>query len=148
MNPPRGFGGVEVPPRDWGSEIESLRAQITGHYDKLYAAILSLEKRYYDQQMSSDEMAVELERLHRRLDDGKRDSVIDEETQEKVLEIVKAGASKSDPPDIEFSAPSGRRVRGNGWGVVAIVVLALVALAIVVIYRGPQFVGEVGKLLH
>lgn len=146
--PPKGFGGVLVPPRDWGQIIEDLRAHTSLENERLEKGLLSLEKRYYNLQLSFDELSVALESIQRRIDEGKRDSVIDAEFESKVLAAISKGTSKSEPPDIEFAAPSGRRVRGNGWGVVAIIVLALVALAIVVIYRGPQFAGEIGKLLH
>ncbi len=146
--PPKGIGGVDVPPRDWGSTIEALREHLSREQERLERGLLSLEKRYYDIERSISELSVAIEHLQRRIDEGKRDSVIDADFEAKVLAAIQSGNAKSEPPDIEFAAPSGRRVRGNGWGVVAIVVLALVALAIVVIYRGPQFAGEVGKLLH
>lgn len=140
--------GVEVPPRDWGTTIEALRTHLTHEQERLEKGLLSLEKRYYDIERSISELSVAIEQLQRRIDEGKRDSIIDAEFEAKVLAAIQNGNTKSEPPDIEFAAPSGRRVRGNGWGVFAIVVLAIVTLLIVAIFRGPQFLGEVAKLLH
>jgi t-SNARE complex subunit (syntaxin) len=145
--PPRGIGGVELPPRDWGTTIEALRAHLTHEQERLEKGLLSLEKRYYDIERSISELSVAIEQVQRRIDEGKRDSIIDAEFEAKVLAAIQNGNAKSEPPDIEFAAPSGRRVRGNGWGVFAIVVLAIVALMIVAIFRGPQFVAEIRKAL-
>lgn len=143
--PPKGIGGVMVPPRDWGPTIESIRAHFTREQERIEHGLLSLEKRYYDLQRSIDELSVVLEHVQRRIDEGKRDSVIDAEFEEKVLAAINKGTAKSEPPDIEIMAPSGRRIRGNGWPVV---VIAIVALLIALLVWGPDFVAEIHKLKH
>lgn len=143
--PPKGIGGVMVPPRDWGSTIEALRTHLTHEQERLEKGLLSLEKRYYDVERSISELSVAIEQLQRRIDEGKRDSVIDAEFEAKVLAAIQSGNAKSDPPDVEYTTASGSRIRGNGW---PFALVAIVALLITLILRGPQFIEALTKQLH
>lgn len=125
----------------WLLECEAIRRIISSEAEKreLDDVRLSVEfakmaaeigRRLDSLEVSVSSIDGELVTLRRRIDESKRESLIDEEFERKVFEAL--SKPKSEFPDIEVTTAQGTKFRGRKWPVLALAIAILAFLGLVV----------------
>lgn len=119
MNPPRGFGGVNIPPKDVPAAIDQLQYEIE---------CLSRKNE-------------ELETRIMELEENQRPSRLDADFERRVTDAIERGKS-SRPPEshAEVKTASGYRLHAPTWAFLLALVLML---AIVAVWRVGDIAGIV-----
>lgn len=119
MSPPKAFGGIEVPPRDWSVPIDAI-------WDELRAQRIAIETL-----SASNETLIQ--RVN-ELEDGQRPSVVSVDFEQRVIAALER--HKSSPPDVEIKS-GDRSVRGQWW---VVITLALCVVLFAALWQGPELI--------
>lgn len=134
-----------LPPRSpWLRDYDVLRDRLAREESEREAGDVALLGDY----ASLNTRLLKLEARVAELEEPERPSIVANTQQALVDQIIAkldSRREKSEPPDVEYTTASGSRIRGNGW---PFALVAIVALLITLILRGPQFLEAVVKQIH